>query len=206
MTSYGRKKKHYISKGNLTKPFEEGGLQAIDFECLNSTLKLNWLKSFIKHQHKLWFLFPNYLFSKIGGIDFLLCCDFDVRKIPIQLSPFHQQILMYWKMIYKHNFSPHNTPVWNCRYITFRNKSLFNKNLIENDIWSVTHFLKDNNTFMSHNEFTTKYKVNISSNEYKNIINAIPTAFCVAIGGCTNYTDCDSLQIQRLWINGKEIY
>jgi len=26
---------------------------------------------------------------------------------------FIKQVLLYWKMIYKHNFSPHNIPLWN---------------------------------------------------------------------------------------------
>lgn len=95
-----KKKTHYIKKGNLTKPFEEDGLQAIDFETLNATLKLNCLKSFLKNKHNFWFRIPNYIFSKLGGMAFILRCDFQIKKLPVKLSLFHQQVLLYWKMIY----------------------------------------------------------------------------------------------------------
>ncbi len=35
---------HYIRKGDLVKSIEEGGLNAIDFDSMNGTLKLMWLK------------------------------------------------------------------------------------------------------------------------------------------------------------------
>lgn len=56
---------------------------------------------------------------------FFLRCYYDLKKLPVKLSAVYQQVLLYWKMIYKHNFSSHNVPLWNCRYAVFRNKSLF---------------------------------------------------------------------------------
>lgn len=38
-------KKNITRKGDLTKTYEEGGLKAIEFDTLNTTIKLNWLKS-----------------------------------------------------------------------------------------------------------------------------------------------------------------
>lgn len=56
-----RKKVHYIKRANLTKDFKDGGLQAIDFECINGTLKINWLKSFLNNNN-LWFHIPREIF------------------------------------------------------------------------------------------------------------------------------------------------
>ncbi len=39
-----KRKAHYVKKGKLVKDYKEGGLQAIDFDCLNGTFKINWLK------------------------------------------------------------------------------------------------------------------------------------------------------------------
>ncbi len=39
------------------------------------------------------------MFKECGGILFLLQCDFEFSKLPIKLSAFHQQVLLYWKLI-----------------------------------------------------------------------------------------------------------
>lgn len=35
------------------------------------------------------------IFKKLGRLEFLLKCDFEVSKIPIKLSIFHKQILQF---------------------------------------------------------------------------------------------------------------
>lgn len=164
-------KAHYIQKGNLVKPIYDRGLQAIDFECLNGTLKL---KSFLKHPNKLWFHIPSHIFSKLGRIDFLPRCDFDFKKLQITLSLFNQQVLRYWRMLYKHNFSPNNTPIWNCHYITTRNKLLYNSSWMEHNIWSIRHLFNNNGSVMKQHKFISKYNIQISTIYYKRIISVIP--------------------------------
>lgn len=77
----------------MVQAYEEGGVQVIDFECLNgAALKINWHKSF-NNSNSLWYLIPNYIFQKFGGIKFFLRCDFDLKRLPANLSSFHQQVL-----------------------------------------------------------------------------------------------------------------
>lgn len=165
-------KTHYIRKGNLVKDVEEGGLKAIDIECINATIKTNWLRSFLKNENSFWFYIPSQVFLKLGGINLLLRCDYDLKKLPVKLSVFHQQVLLYWKLIYKHNFSPHNVPLWNCRYVVFRNKSIFYKSWWEKGIWSVMHIL-NNSGVMSFETFCSKYNL-YDKKLYDNMIKAIP--------------------------------
>lgn len=120
-----RNKCQYIRKDDMIKKYEDGGVNAIDFDIMNGVLKLKWLKSFICNNHSFWFIVPSAIFKKLGGINFLLRCDFECNSLPVKLSDFHQQVLLYWKLLFKHNFTPHNTPVWNNRYIKFGRKSVF---------------------------------------------------------------------------------
>ncbi len=46
----------------------------------------------------------------------------------IKISSFHQQLRLLWKLLYNHNFTLHNRPIWNNRNITVINKLLYNKN------------------------------------------------------------------------------
>lgn len=99
------------------KSVEEGSLNVIDLETMNGSIKLRWLQTFIKHEHYLWFTLPVYLFQVVGRINFLLRCDFDPLSLPFKLSKFHMQVLLYWKMLHKHNFSPHEATIWKNRCI-----------------------------------------------------------------------------------------
>ncbi len=44
----------------MIKQYKDGGLQAIDFDYINGTLKINWLKSFLNNP-KLWFHIPRVI-------------------------------------------------------------------------------------------------------------------------------------------------
>lgn len=73
----------------MVKPYIEGGGNAIDFDIMNGVLKLKWLKSFLNNPHSIWFFIPSKVFNTLGGIDFLLKCDFEITKLPAKLSEFH---------------------------------------------------------------------------------------------------------------------
>ncbi len=49
-----KKKSHYLKKATLVKNYEDGGLQALDFDCINGTLKIKWLRSFVANNNSFW--------------------------------------------------------------------------------------------------------------------------------------------------------
>ncbi|KAF7650888.1 hypothetical protein LDENG_00119260 [Lucifuga dentata] len=177
-----KKKTHYIRRVEMIKDFKDGGLQAIDFDFIHGTLKINWLKGFLNNNN-LWYHIPREIFNKVGGIELLLKCDFTIQKLPIKLSSFHQQVLLYWKLLYNHNFTPHNTPIWNNRYITVKNKSLYNKNWMEKEIWSVIHLVDRSGDLLSYNNFCLKYNLVCNRSEFKSITKAIPKSILNLIKG-----------------------
>lgn len=84
MNHIWNRKTHYIRKGTLVKGYEEGGLKAIDIDCINGTIKMNWLRALLKNENSLWFHIPKYSFDQLGGIHFLRRCDFDLNKLPVK--------------------------------------------------------------------------------------------------------------------------
>ncbi len=50
------------------KDYKEGGLQAIDFDCMNGTFKINWLKFFLINESSFCFCAPRNIFKTVGGI------------------------------------------------------------------------------------------------------------------------------------------
>ncbi len=79
----------------MDKNVEEGGLSVIDFSFKNDVLKLKWLNSFVLNKNSFWFTITDAIFKNMGGIDFVLRCDYDVYKLPVILSEFHEQVLLY---------------------------------------------------------------------------------------------------------------
>lgn len=144
----------------MVKDTKDGGLKVIDFDCLNGTLKINWLKSWIKHSNSFWYCIPKTLFKKMGGLEFPIRADFSVNKLPISLSEFHQQILLYWKMLYVHNFSRHTSVLWNNRYILHSNTSLFFEDWCGNiwrNIWSIADLMDTDGQFLNYEQFSIKH-------------------------------------------------
>uniref|UniRef100_A0A1A7XB67 Reverse transcriptase domain-containing protein n=2 Tax=Iconisemion striatum TaxID=60296 RepID=A0A1A7XB67_9TELE len=179
---------HYIRKNDIVKSIEEGGLNAIDFDPMNGSLKLRWLQNFITRINTLWFNLPAKIFSNIGGIQLLLKCDYELSKLPIKLSKFHEQVLQYWKLIYKHNFTPHNTPIWNNRYILIKKKSFYFKDWDDQGIWSILHLMDDNGNLLNFVDFTQKYAITCTIKQYTDVINAIPPAIICSLKGFLLYT------------------
>ncbi len=42
----------------------------------------------VHNKDTVWHIFPNFIFNSLGGINFLLKCNFSVDKIPIKLASF----------------------------------------------------------------------------------------------------------------------
>lgn len=175
-----RNRPHYLKKSYMVKDTKDGGLKVIDFDCLNGTLKINWIKSWIKHSNSFWYCIPKSLFKKIGGLEFLLRTDFCVNKLPISLSEFHKQILLYWKMLYVHSFSPHTSVLWNNRYILHRNRSLFFEDWYGRDIWSMADLMDTNGLFfLIMNNFASNIISNPQNQTSLNYIKHYPKGLSI---------------------------
>nr|XP_017212910.1 uncharacterized protein LOC103911478 [Danio rerio]XP_017212911.1 uncharacterized protein LOC103911479 [Danio rerio] len=182
-------KQHLIRKNDLVKLSEEGGLNVSDFGVINGVMKLKWLQSFVKGEPSLWFSIPFHIFQRMGGISFLLKCDFDLLKLPFKLSGFHAEVLLYWKMLYKHNFTPHNVIIWNNRCIFLHDrKSLFFKDWFGKGIWNVIHLMDDDGNMLSYDHFRLKFNCNCAYREFSLVVKAINVALRNLVKGIVQYS------------------
>lgn len=77
------------------------------------------------------------------------------------------QVILYWKMIYKQNFSPHKATIWNNRCILHKRKSLFLKDWMEKGIWAITHLMDENGNVLSYIDFNTKFSLDCSYKQHQ---------------------------------------
>ncbi len=77
-------------------------------------------------------------------------------------------------LIFKHNFHPHKSVIWNNKYITFKNKSLFYRNWYNNGIILVRQLFKNNGNLFNYCEVLNYYKIPITAKEFAVVFDAIP--------------------------------
>ncbi len=145
-----KNKCHYMKRSVILNSYNKGGLNCIDFNSLNYAFKINWLNKYLKNQHSIWYIFPQQAFSFVGGIKFLLMCNYNISKIPIKLSNFHQQVLLAWALIYKHNFTPHKFFIWNNQNILYKNRSLFFNQWFNNGLLLVSQLFNSRGLLMTY--------------------------------------------------------
>jgi len=56
---------------------------------------LDELISVLCNPDSIWNFIPNYNFSKLGGLPFFLVCNYNIARVPYNLSKFHKQALAY---------------------------------------------------------------------------------------------------------------
>ena len=116
----------------------------------------------------------------VGG-KFILCCDFDLKKLPIKLSAFYEECL---KSFVKCSASLQDQNeqdlskaiVWNNKFICVGGRSVYFRNLSEKGILRMGDLISDNNQFIAKSNHTLR-ELNISPLDFlrlTSVINAIP--------------------------------
>ncbi len=118
---------------------------------MSRTLKIKWLQSFLRNGGDVWFSSPALVFSSYLNV-ILRCPHCQLNSLPS-----NNRVLLQWKMIYKNNFSPHNIPLWNTRVILSRRKSIFLKDWMKTQLWSIMHLIDKNGNLLELDEFNAKY-------------------------------------------------
>ncbi|KAL3973461.1 solute carrier family 38 (sodium-coupled neutral amino acid transporter), member 4 [Sarotherodon galilaeus] len=119
------------------------------------------------------------MFSKLGGTEFFLSCNFDIDKIPLKISAFHRQAFLAWTLIYKHNFSPHSYYIWNNKDVLFKRKSLFLDSWFRNNIVLINQLFDSNGTLFSYEEFCLHFNLAINRHDYTKVFGSIPSGVCM---------------------------
>ena len=75
---------HYLKKDILSGPRNEGGFDLLNFFDLNNTFKIKWIKECLRASDSIWYFIPNNIFKQLGGLHFLLTCNYKTTKLPIK--------------------------------------------------------------------------------------------------------------------------
>ena len=79
----------------LYQDYEIGGLRMVDFETMIKALRLAWISRFLQERQPNWKTVPVHFFSKLGGLNFSLTCNYDVKYCK-KLTAFLQRHIIFF--------------------------------------------------------------------------------------------------------------
>lgn len=199
-----KNKSHKLKKSVLSNSKADGGLEVLDFVDTVNTFKINWLKKCLKNPDSIWYFIPNYIFNKIGGLSFLLKCNFLPSRLPLKLSKFHQQALLAWKLAFVHNFSPHKAFLWNNCDICIRNKSLFFPKRYQRHMNHILILFDESGNMLSYEQFMSVHNFPIPFKEFKSLTRAIPNGLVQLVKNHSCYGENHMIQ-PLLMLDGIEL-
>ena len=189
-----------IKRSVIYQPLSNGGLNFPNFRTVVKSLRLSWLGRFLNRTNEAWQAIPNDSFKRVGGLPFLLKCNYDSKLLDKPPPLFYSEMLDYFKDlrsgypdVYKSEFI-----LWNNKEITIENKSIFWAHLFEKGICFVQDLLDENGKFLSLEDLQVKYNVQLNFFQYFQLIAAIPSGLKKTVQEIT-LTKRDILKIQEVF-------
>ena len=91
-----KNKKDKIKRAGLYQDPDKGRLGMTDINIMFKALRLAWMARLLAAGEKNWSTVPNHFFRKMGGLNFLLRCNYDTKYLK-HLAIFYRNILEYFR-------------------------------------------------------------------------------------------------------------
>lgn len=169
-------KKDKIKRKSLYQDYDRGGIRMVDIDLMIKGLRLSWISRLLDSDGQNWKSIPDHFFKKLGGLNFLLRCNYDVKYVDPKLPSFYKDILSFCaelKSKYKYE-QGHETILFNNRAILIEGKPFFLREWFSKGIICIKDLLNENGQVMSFHEFETKYGCNTNFLNFYQVIKAIP--------------------------------
>ena len=93
------KKKFAIKRQVLYKEYEKGGLKMLNFDCLQKSQRIMWIKRFVNDPNSSWATVFNSLFSMYGGFELFIRCNYKVNLLSKNIPLYYRTMLHNWNGI-----------------------------------------------------------------------------------------------------------
>ena len=102
-----------------------------------------------------WKFFLDFYLKRVGG-KFLFHCNFDYKKLPVDLPDFYKECLLVWTS--QNEFNPSslseitNQVLWNNKFICIESRSVYNKKLLDAGLVKIGDLYDERGKFKSDKE------------------------------------------------------
>ena len=185
-----------VKRTSLIGDIEDGGLKAPHLESFIKTQRIMVCKRFADNEPCGWKTILSHYLKAVGD-KIILCCDFDVKKLPVNLPVFYRECFECFTQCSavarksEIELSPEeisNTVIWNNKFICIDGKSIFNSRLSSKGLIRIGDLVTESNQFISNSnlrqwDFSPKDIFNLMA-----IIDAIPAPWrrSLKMNGCVN--------------------
>lgn len=175
-----KNKKDKDKREVLHQEMRKGGLNFPNFAITVKVLRLSWIGRLLEKNTSgdAWKAIPNAFFEKYGGLNFLLKCNYNTKKLDKSVSLFYLEMLDYFKELRQvpvnQDSYESDLILWNNQDITIEGKSLFWKRWAENGIYYIQDILNENGKFLTFEEFNRKYNMSVNFLNFFQILASIP--------------------------------
>ena len=178
------KGKDKVKRSALINDIEDGGLKAPHLESIIETQRVLCCKKLASNQPSNWKNIILHYLEPVGG-KFILCCDFDLKKLPITLPAFYEECLKSFVKCSAANRTSlqdqneqdlSKAIVWNNKFICVGGRFVYFRNLAEKGILRMGDLISDNNQFIVKSNHKLR-ELNISPLDFfrlTSVIDAIP--------------------------------
>ena len=158
-------------------PKEKEGLNMPDFQIVNNSLKVTWVRRLNDSADASWSTIPLPFLSNVGG-RFLFQCNFDLKFLRVNIPiAFYQEVLEAWQKLVL--FSPVTKEqildeiIWNNGFIRIDGFSVYYKQWHEAGVTKISDIFRGD-SFLTFNEFLSKFQVKTNFLKYYGLCHAIP--------------------------------
>jgi len=126
-----------VKRLTLIGDIKAGGLRMPHVDSIIKTQRFNCLKRYSESYPAYWKIILDKYLKNVGE-NFILQCNFDVTKLPINLPPYYKECFEIWSsavQTFPETYKEIQSEIiWNNRYICSGGKSIYKRELIEKGI------------------------------------------------------------------------
>ena len=208
------KGKDKIKRLALISDIEDGGLKAPHLDSTIKTQRILCCQRLANEQPSSWKTILLHYLKPVGG-RFILCCDFDVKTLPVKLPTFYEECLKYFaECSVAHQGSAQNPTnvdllkiiLWNNKAICVDGKSVYNKRLADIGI-RIGDLISEDNKLIT-NKLRELNVPTLDAFRFTCVIEALPIEWRIFLKTC-NYSVIEPFNLQnqvQLNLNGQNVF
>ena len=169
-----------VKRNTLIGNYIDGGLKMPHITSFIHALKISWIKKILDPNKKSsWKILLTDLMEDLGGDKFWQYTKPALLQHAKKFNKFWHDVINSWALIQvNQSTTPEDIlsqPLWYNDTIKIGNKPVVYSHWIKADIFFIVDLLKDDNTFLSFEEFQEKFRINNSNFlEFYSLLQAIP--------------------------------
>ena len=166
-----------IKRTSAKQSLSKGGLGMIDLQLFDKALKLTWIKRLFIN-NTAWKSIIELKYPKIMNIP-KFGDEYKDKILNNMENPFWKEVITYYYSFYaKYKFKTKNeleatSFLYNSK-VTIGNRVITNRDLVDGGVLYISQ-LKTDDTFLTLQEFNTRFNVNLNFLQFNSIVNSIKT-------------------------------